>query len=102
MSYNFIKWSILQEANTPKTLELFKLSYHREDLDPSISLETMNYHYGKLAKGYVDRYNSGEGDAEFNEAGAYLHNIFNPVCENSFGTPVLVLVPSGKITAERL
>ena len=78
MSYNFIKWSILQEGNTPKTLELFKLPYHREDLDPSISLETMNYHYGKLAKGYVDRYNSGEGNAEFNEAGAYLHNILFP------------------------
>ena len=71
MSYNFIRWSMLEESNTPKTLELFKLPYHREDLDPSISLETMNYHYAKLAKGYVDRYNAGEGDADFNEAGAY-------------------------------
>ena len=57
---------------------MFKLPYHREDLDPSISLETMNYHYAKLAKGYVDRYNAGEGDADFNEAGAYLHNILFP------------------------
>lgn len=78
MSYNFIRWSMLQESNTPKTLELFKLPYHREDLDPSISLETINYHYAKLAKGYVDRYNAGEGDADFNEAGAYLHNILFP------------------------
>jgi Fe-Mn family superoxide dismutase len=78
MSYNFIRWSTLQESNTPKTLELFKLPYHREDLDPSISLETINYHYGKLAKSYVDRYNAGEGDANFNEAGAYLHNILFP------------------------
>ena len=78
MSYNFIRWSILQESNTPKTLELFKLPYHREDLDPSISMETINYHYGKLAKTYVERYNSGEGDADFNEAGAYLHNILFP------------------------
>lgn len=78
MSYNFIRWSMLQESNTPKTLELFKLPYHREDLDPSISLETINYHYGKLAKSYVDRYNAGEGDADFNEAGAYLHNILFP------------------------
>jgi Fe-Mn family superoxide dismutase len=69
---------MLQESNTPKTLELFKLPYHREDLDPSISLETINYHYGKLAKSYVDRYNAGEGDADFNEAGAYLHNILFP------------------------
>lgn len=78
MSYNFIKWSMLQESNTPKTLELFKLPYHKEDLDPSISMETINYHYGKLAKSYVDRYNAGEGDADFNEAGAYLHNILFP------------------------
>ena len=78
MSYNFIRWSILEESNTPKTLELFKLPYHREDLDPSISVETINYHYGKLAKTYVDRYNAGEGDADFNEAGAYLHNILFP------------------------
>ena len=78
MSYNFIRWSMLQESNTPKTLELFKLPYHREDLDPSISLDTINYHYGKLAKTYVDRYNAGEGDADFNEAGAYLHNILFP------------------------
>ncbi len=69
---------MLQESNTPKTLELFKLPYHREDLDPSISLDTINYHYGKLAKTYVDRYNAGEGDADFNEAGAYLHNILFP------------------------
>jgi Fe-Mn family superoxide dismutase len=78
MSYNFIRWSILEESNTPKTLELFKLPYHREDLDPSISVETINYHYGKLAKTYVDRYNAGEGDADFNESGAYLHNILFP------------------------
>jgi Fe-Mn family superoxide dismutase len=26
----------------------------------------------------VDRYNAGEGDADFNEAGAYLHNILFP------------------------
>ena len=38
----------------------------------------LDYHYGELAKGYVDRYNKGEGDATFNEAGAYLHNIFFP------------------------
>jgi hypothetical protein len=33
--------------------------------------------------------------------GAYLHRIFKPLCANSFGFPVLLLVPSGKITAER-
>jgi hypothetical protein len=33
--------------------------------------------------------------------GVLLHNIFKPVCANAFGFPVLLLVPSGKITAER-
>jgi hypothetical protein len=32
--------------------------------------------------------------------GVLLHNILKPVCANAFGFPVL-LVPSGKITAER-
>jgi hypothetical protein len=31
--------------------------------------------------------------------GVLLHN--KPVCANAFGFPVLLLVPSGKITAER-
>lgn len=52
------------------------LPYGREDLAPVMSKETLDYHFGKLAKGYVDRYNKGEGDDEFNKAGAFLHNIF--------------------------
>ncbi len=34
--------------------------------------------------------------------GAYLHNIFKPLCAKSLGLPVLLRVPSGKITADRL
>ena len=75
MTYNFIKWALVESTNEPKTLELYDLPYSRTDLDPSISKETLDVHYGKLAKGYVDRYNAGEGDPDFNEAGAYLHNI---------------------------
>lgn len=52
------------------------LPYGREELAPVMSKATLDYHYGKLAKGYVDRYNKGEGDDEFNKAGAFLHNIF--------------------------
>lgn len=73
--YNFIKWTMLQEGHQPKTLELYKLPYTRYDLGPAISADTMDYHYGKLAKSYVTRYNNGEGDPDFNEAGAFLHNI---------------------------
>jgi Fe-Mn family superoxide dismutase len=73
--YNFIKWSTLQESSTPKTLKQAKLSYDHDDLGPSISENTMDYHFGKLYKAYVDRYNDGEGDRDFNEAGAFLHDL---------------------------
>jgi Fe-Mn family superoxide dismutase len=61
-----------------KKLELKRLPYSMTSLAPVIGKNTLENHYGKLARGYVDRYNQGEGDATFNEAGAYLHNIFFP------------------------
>ena len=61
-----------------KKLELKKLPYSTSALSPVMSKTTIENHYGKLARGYVDRYNRNEGDATFNEAGAYLHNIFFP------------------------
>lgn len=61
-----------------KKLELKKLPYSEGGLSPVMSRTTIENHYGKLARGYVDRFNKGEGDATFNEAGAYLHNIFFP------------------------
>ena len=73
--YNFIRYVSLNEGNAPKTLEQVPLPYARDDLEPSISENTIDYHYGKLYKGYVERFNKGEGDADFNEAGAFLHDI---------------------------
>jgi Fe-Mn family superoxide dismutase len=73
--YNFIKHITLNEGKTPKTLAQTKLPYSRHDLDPAISEDTIRYHYGKLYKAYVDRFNNGEGDADFNEAGAFLHDL---------------------------
>jgi Fe-Mn family superoxide dismutase len=73
--YNFIKHITLNEGHTPKTLEQAPLSYKSDDLEPSISENTIDYHYGKLYKAYVDRYNKGDGDQDFNEAGAFLHDI---------------------------
>ena len=73
--YNFIKHITLNEGKTPKTLTQTKLPYARDDLEPSISEETIDYHYGKLYKAYVTRFNNGEGDADFNEAGAFLHDL---------------------------
>lgn len=57
-------------------LVLNALDYDLADLDPVLSRESVNYHYNKLARNYVKRYNAGEGDDDFNEAGAYLHNIW--------------------------
>jgi Fe-Mn family superoxide dismutase len=74
--YNFIRHITLNEGKTPKTLSQTKLPYARDDLEPSISADTIAYHYGKLYKGYVDRFNNGEGDADFNEAGAFLHDLY--------------------------
>jgi Fe-Mn family superoxide dismutase len=59
-------------------LVLERLPYNKKDLDPVMSQDTIDYHYGKLAAGYVKNYNAGQGDAKFNEAGAFLHNIFFP------------------------
>lgn len=59
-------------------LELADLPYSRTALSPVMSKTTLDNHYGKLAKGYVDRYNQGKGDSSFNAAGAYLHNLFFP------------------------
>lgn len=66
---------ILTEAEKSK-LEQVKLPYSRTALSPVMSSATVDYHYGKLYKGYVDRFNKRDGDRAFNEAGAYLHGIF--------------------------
>lgn len=66
----------LLEAKAKVELEQIKLPYARSALAPVKSSATLDNHYGKLYKGYVDRYNRGEGDATFNEAGAYLHSIY--------------------------
>lgn len=52
------------------------LKFNRQELNPYMSKETLDLHFGKLAKAYVDRFNKGEGDMDFNYGGATLHNIF--------------------------
>ena len=65
-------------TESKERLELAKLPYTRTALAPVLSKSNIDNHYGKLAKGYVDRFNKGEGDKSFNAAGAYLHNLFFP------------------------
>lgn len=66
----------LIEAKSSRQLELKKLPYSRSSLSPVLSAKNLDNHYDKLARGYVDRYNAKEGDPVFNEAGAFLHNLF--------------------------
>ena len=69
----------LVEASTrPAKLETTPLPYSEKALEPVMSKETINYHFEHLAKGYAKKYNTGEGNADFNRAGSFLHNKFFP------------------------
>ena len=73
MSYSFIRQFITE--GRPASLSRDALLQDKNDLSPALSKETLEYHYEHLAKTYAKRYNAGEGDADFNEAGVFLHNI---------------------------
>jgi superoxide dismutase len=70
--------NIIQKAAAREKLVQEKLSYDENSFSPVLSENAINLHYGKLAKGYVDRYNNQEGDDDFNYGGATLHNIYFP------------------------
>ena len=89
--YHFIKY--VTENKEMKKLKRVTLNYDKYDLAPSLSKDTIEYHYGKLYKGYVDRFNSGEGDPAFNEAGAYLHSIYF----SQFQPPKSTNKPDGEV-----
>ena len=77
--HNFIKYITLIEnaqKHPGRDLTFTPLPYKRDALEPSISEKTIDYHYATLYRAYVDKFNKGEGDAEFNEAGAFLHDIY--------------------------
>lgn len=88
---------IIESKSGKKVLELVKLPFSRSSLQPVLSSTNLDMHYGKLARGYVDRFNNNEGDPSFNEAGAYLHNIFftqfhGPKSNNKPTGPVASLI----------
>lgn len=69
----------LVEASTrPAKLETTPLPYAKDALEPVMSEASIDYHYESLAKGYAKRYNAGEGNADFQRAGSFLHNKFFP------------------------
>jgi Fe-Mn family superoxide dismutase len=69
---------LLEATTRPAKLETTPLPYGLKDLDPVLSENNLIYHFEHLAKGYAKRYNAGEGDADFNRAGSFLHNKFFP------------------------
>ena len=86
----------LLEAKNKTDLVQAKLPYARSGLAPVMSQAEIDFHYGKLYKGYVDRYNKGEGDPKFNEAGAYLHGIFFTQFANPGTRSATGRTPSGQ------
>lgn len=69
---------LLEASTRPAKLETTPLPYGVKDLEPVMSRATIDYHFEHLARGYARRYNAGEGNADFNRAGSYLHNKFFP------------------------
>lgn len=68
--------NLLEAKTAPESISLEPLRYKLSDLAPVLSEANVSYHYKVLSKGYVDRYNNGEGDPDFNLGGAKLHNLF--------------------------
>jgi Fe-Mn family superoxide dismutase len=66
--------NLIDLLESKKTLELRSLPYAQDALAPVLSADNIKFHFGTLARNYVKRYNAGEGDADFNAAGAFLHN----------------------------
>lgn len=85
----------LLEAADSERLELTPLPVKITDLESVLSEQNLKLHYGVLARGYVDRFNAGEGDADFNRAGAYLHNVFF----SQFQKPSSRNIPAGPVAA---
>jgi Fe-Mn family superoxide dismutase len=90
MTYGFLNY--LVEGKEGK-LSIKELPYDEGALAPCVSKDTIDYHYEHLAKTYAKRYNKGEGDPVFNEAGVYLHNILF----QQYQAPSDSNEPSGKV-----
>jgi Fe-Mn family superoxide dismutase len=79
--------------NKSKKLQTDPLKYEYSDLEPVLSKETLEYHYGTLAKGYAKKYNNNEGDREFNYAGYFLHDLYF----KQFRKPQETSTPNGPV-----
>jgi Fe-Mn family superoxide dismutase len=70
--------TLLEDKAKPQDIEIIPLNFTASEVKPVLSQDTLDLHYDKLAKGYAERYNKGEGDKDFNYAGAFLHNTLFP------------------------
>ena len=70
--------TLLEEKSKQQDIEIIPLNFEENHLAPVLSKDAVHLHYDKLAKGYAERYNKGEGDSNFNYAGAFLHNTLFP------------------------
>ena len=91
---------IFEAEKRPEKLSLAKLPYATDALEPVMSKATVEYHYNKLSRAYVDRYNAGEGDADFNYGGAMLHNLWWPQLRPAQGANKPVGAVADMINAE--
>tara|TARA_Y100000782_G_scaffold75665_1_gene81573 strand:- start:4 stop:597 length:594 start_codon:yes stop_codon:yes gene_type:complete len=82
----------LMEAVSKEKFVQEKLPYKRTALDPVMSKATLDYHYGKLHKAYVDTAND-DSKAVFQVAGAFLHNLFFPQLRE----PTSINKPTGEV-----
>lgn len=90
----FVKSVLLEQ--TKKDYVRVTLPFKKDELEPVKSAETLDYHYGTLYKGYVEKANAGEG-GQFQVAGAFLHGIYftqfkPPAGANKPSGPFLELV----------
>ena len=54
--------TLLEDKAKPQDIEIIPLNFTDSELAPVLSKDTIELHYDKLAKGYAERYNKGEGD----------------------------------------
>ena len=66
---------LLEDKAKPQDIEIINLNFTEKEVKGVMSSATIDLHYGKLAKRYAQRFNDGEGDSDFNYAGALLHNL---------------------------
>ena len=70
--------TLLEAKSKPQDIEIIPLNFTDSEVAPVLSKEAIALHFGKLAHGYAERFNKGEGDKDFSYAGAFLHNTLFP------------------------